>query len=279
MSPGMDVCVLEFDNRYDVVLGEENERKRVSRRQPRQPRQPRRSYVVIIMAVVLASFAAVVPFESLTRPSHIDNKTWYGYRLENVVYHAHSRVHAVALLLDRDWHDGTCEQAAAAGLWFDYVGKACNVWMRVLASQDEGSVEEDVVLHAREVMRVIDDSWQNLRHMTGRRDPAAQAFGDDSRFTATVPVNGVQFEDPGALIGFMWRTVLYAHANVSTSQHNTSAWKAVRDTYLDAVAYEPPAMPPELAAAFANADRAGTGVTKPGASPLETHFVRAILTE
>ena len=38
-------------------------------------------------------------------------------------------------------------------------------------------------------------------------------------------------------------------------------------------------MPPELAAAFANADRAGTGVTKPGASPLETHFVRAILTE
>ena len=95
----------------------------------------------------------------------------------SVAYNAHSRVHAVALLIDRDWHDQICEQASAAVLWFEFIGRACDHWHAVLRAD----VTEAVVLQAREAMRAMEDSWQNLDNMEGgRRNPSEQAFGSYS---------------------------------------------------------------------------------------------------
>eukprot|EP00966_Prymnesium_polylepis_P170730 3946582-Prymnesium_polylepis.1 len=114
-------------------------------------------------------------FEDVPHPPHATNKSWFTYRPHNVAHHAHLRVHAVALLIDRDWHDQICEQGAAARLWFEYVGRACAHWHTVLKEP----ISEAVVLQAREVMRIIEDSWHNLDNMRGgRRDPAAEAFGE-----------------------------------------------------------------------------------------------------
>ena len=183
-------------------------------------------------ALLLKPDAPPLAFEDVPRPTHVSNKSWHTYRPVNVAYNAHSRVHAVALLIDRDWHDQICEQASAAVLWFEFIGRACNHWHAVLRAD----VTEAVVLQAREAMRAMEDSWQNLDNMEGgRRNPSEQAFGSYSGSTVTIPKDGgVEFDHPSALLGFMWRTVLFAHATSSGADRDA----AVKNTFNDASAFD-----------------------------------------
>ena len=179
---------------------------------------------------------AMLPFAEVARPPHIENTTWYEFRPDIVAYNAHMRVHAVALLVDRNWHDQVCEQAAAASLWFYYLGQVCDHWHAVI----QGGANEQVVLQMREVMRVLEDSWKNLEHMgDGRRKPASVAFGSTwsannlatqrSAHPVKVPrESGLEFSHPSPLLGYMWRTTLYANAIASADD------KAVRETFIDA---------------------------------------------
>ena len=163
-------------------------------------------------------------FEDIPRPTHVSNKSWHAYRPVNVAY--------PALLIDRDWHDQVCEQASAAVLWFEFIGRACDHWHAVLRAD----VTEAVVLQAREAMRAMEDSWQNLDNMEGgRRNPSEQAFGSYSGSTVTIPKDGgVEFDHPSALLGFMWRTVLFAHATSSGADRDA----AVKNTFDDASAFD-----------------------------------------
>ena len=80
-----------------------------------------------------------------------------------------------------------------------------------------------------EAMRAMEDSWQNLDNMEGgRRNPSEQAFGSYSGSTVTIPKDealGVEFDHPSALLGFMWRTVLFAHATSSGADRDAAVKK------------------------------------------------------
>ena len=196
--------------------------------------------VMLCFSLMLAVTTTQQLFEDVPHPPHVTNKSWFTYRPHNVAHHAHLRVHAVALLIDRDWHDQICEQGAAARLWFDYVGRACSHWHTVLKEP----ISEAVVLQAREVMRIIEDSWHNLYNMRGgRRDPAAEAFGErwesagghsahDGAVLKIPEDGGIAFSHPSELLSFMWRTLLYAHVFVAERDDE------LRETASDTKAFE-----------------------------------------